>query len=71
MDETRRVNLDPTTGKARIEVVSQEPSKTYIDEDKLLRKKEYLEKAISDFQAELEQVNLDLEVINNEKNVEK
>jgi hypothetical protein len=65
--ESRRIQTDPVTGKVKIDVVTMESKKVVIDEEALLRKKEYLEESISNYQAELTYVNQQLNEVNDAK----
>lgn len=56
----QRLNIDPITGKRRLETVVN-GEKSFVDEAGLLRKKEYLEASIQKFQTELDEVNTALE----------
>lgn len=71
MDETRTLKTDPITQKVRLEVVNMEPVKVVYREDRLTKRKQYLEIMIAKFQEELVGVDNKLNQINNAKSVGK
>lgn len=58
-----RLNVDPITGKKRLDIPTSPTEKEIVDEVELLRKKEYLETSILQFQTELDEVNEMLQFI--------
>lgn len=71
MAETRTIKTDLVTQKVRLEVVNTEPVKIVLREDRLEKRKQYLETMIAKFQEELVGVEDKLNQINNAKNVAK